>query len=229
MARLKWDQIGERTYETGVDHGVLYPQKNGAYPTGVAWNGLISISENPSGAEDNALWADNIKYLNLKSAEDFGLSVECYTYPPEWAQCNGEADLAEGVTIGQQARNTFGLCYRTKKGNDTEGSDHGYKLHLVYNCSASPSDKSYESENDSPTALTFSYEITTTPIPVDGKNADGKDFRPSATVIIDSTLVNKEKLAALEEILYGKDGEGNAAKGPRLPLPNEIKELFAAA
>lgn len=224
MAKLKWDQIGERTYETGVDRGVLYPQKNGKYPVGVAWNGLISISENPSGAEDNALYADNIKYLNLKSAEDFGLTVECYTYPDEWAQCNGEADLATGVTIGQQSRNTFGLCYRTKKGNDTEGSDYGYKLHLVYACSAAPSDKSYESENDSPSALTFSYEVTTTPIPVAGKNTDGKDFRPSAVVIIDSTLADKEKLAELEEILYGNEEED-----ARLPLPDEIKELFAAA
>lgn len=224
MAKLKWDQIGERTYETGVDHGVLYPQKNGKYPVGVAWSGLISISENPSGAEDNAMYADNIKYLNLKSAEDFGVTIECYTYPPEWAQCNGEAELATGVTIGQQSRNTFGLAYRTKKGNDTEGSDYGYKLHLVYACSASPSDKSYESENDSPSAITFSFEVTTTPIPVSGKNADGKDFRPSAVVVIDSTLVDKDKLAELEEILYGNEEED-----ARLPLPDEIKELFAAA
>lgn len=230
--KLKWDQVGEKTYETGVDHGVLYPYKDGSYPEGFAWNGLTSVSENPSGAEDNALYADNMKYLNLKSAEEFGLTIECYTYPPEWAACNGESELIKGVTLGQQRRNTFGFSYRTKKGNDTEGEDHGFKIHLVYGCSASPSDKSYETVNDSPDAIVFSYEVTTTPIDVSGKDSNGKPFKPVSSITIDSTLIDPEKLTLLEEILYGKNAVDDPenpveAVAPRLPFPDELKTLLA--
>lgn len=237
MAKIKWDQIGERIYETGCDHGVLYPQKNGAYPKGVAWNGLVSVTEAPSGAEDNALYADNMKYLNLKSAEEFGATIECFTYPDEWAACNGESDLAPGVTLSQQRRNTFGLSYRTKKGNDTEGEDYGFKIHLIYGASASPSEKSYGTVNDSPEAITFSYEITTTPVDVSGKDDNGKPFKPVACVTVDSTKVDPEQLAALEKILYGTDevkgieedgSDSVPATEPRLPLPDELKEIFAA-
>lgn len=225
MAMLKWDQTGERIYETGVDHGVLYPQKEGAYPEGEAWNGLINITESPSGAEDNPLYADNMKYLNIKSNEDYGATVECYTYPDGWAACNGEADLAKGVTLGQQRRNTFGMSYRTNIGNDTDGNDHGYKLHLVYNCSSSPSEKSYGTINDSPEAITFSYEITTTPVPVSGNDVDGKPFKPTAVITVDSTKVDPEKLAELEKILYGSDDSPETKA--RLPLPDEIRTIFA--
>lgn len=225
--KLKWDQIGEKLYETGVDHGVLYPQKNGAYPKGVAWNGLTSVSENPSGAEDNALYADNMKYLNLKSAEEYGATIECYTYPPEWSACNGESELSPGVMLGQQRRNTFGFSYRTKIGNDTDGEDYGFKIHLVYGCSASPSEKSYSTVNDSPEAITFSYEITTTPVDVSGVDANGKPFKPVSCVTIDSTLVSKEQLSALETILYGSDGDEESGTDPRLPLPDELKTIFA--
>lgn len=226
MARLlEWDKVGERTYETGVDRGVLYPQVSGAYPEGVAWNGLTSVSESPSGAESTALYADNMKYLNLKSAEEFGATIECYTYPQEWKKCDGQAELAKGVTIGQQTRQNFGFCYRTKKGNDTEGEDYGYILHLIYGCSASPSEKSYETINDSPDAITFSYEITTTPINVDS-------HKPTAVITIDSTEVDADKLKSLEEILYGTaavTGETPTAEvKARLPLPDEIVTLFAA-
>lgn len=223
MAKLQWDQIGTRTYETGVDHGVLYPQKGGAYPKGVAWSGLTAVTESPSGAEDNKLYADNIAYLNLKSAEEFGATIECYTYPDEWAACNGEAEVAAGVTIGQQKRNTFGFSYRTKIGNDTEGDDHGYKLHLIYAASASPSEKSYGTTNDSPEAITFSYEVSTTAVPVEGTDADGNEYRPTASITIDSTKTDKAKLKALEDILYGTE-ELEA----RLPLPTEIFTMFAA-
>lgn len=226
MAMLKWDQVGEKLYETGVDHGVLYPQKNGTYPKGVAWNGLISVTESPSGAEDNPLYADNTKYLNIKSNEDYGATIECYTYPDEWAACNGEADLATGVTLGQQRRNTFGLSYRTNIGNDTDGNDHGYKLHLIYGCSASPSEKSYSTINDSPEPITFSYEVTTTPIPVSGNDLDGNPFKPTAAITIDSTKVSKANLEALEKILYGSDE--SSGTDARLPLPDELKQIFAA-
>lgn len=220
--QLEWDKTGERTYETGVDRGVLYVQDKGLYPKGVPWNGLTSYSENPSGAEDTALYADNIKYLNLKSAEEFGATIECYTYPPEWRACDGTASLATGVTIGQQARKNFGLCVRTRMGNDTDGDAYGYQLHLLYGGSASPSERSYETVNDSPSAITFSYDISTTPINVDG-------FRPTSIVVVDSTLVDPDKLAALEEILYGTAAvEGGTATDARLPLPGEIKTLFAA-
>lgn len=221
MSRIVWDEIGKREYETGVDRGVLYPQKNGQYTNGVAWNGIISVSENPSGAEDNALYADNIKYLNIKSAEELGLTIECYTYPDEWDECDGSAEIASGVKIGQQKRNTFGFSYRTKIGNDTEGEDHGYKLHLVYGCSASPSERSYQTVNESPEAITFSYEITTTPVPMDG-------YKAVALLTVDSTRVeDPDSLAKLEDILYGKDGDSSDA--PRLPLPNEVAEIFKVA
>lgn len=215
--KLEWDAVGSRTYETGVDHGVLYPQKEGAYPKGVAWNGLISVSENPSGAEDNPLYADNMKYLNIKSAEELGATIECYTYPDEWDACNGEAELLPGVKLGQQSRNTFGFSYRTKIGNDTEGEDHGYKLHMLYGCSASPSERSYQTVNDSPEAITFSYEVSTTPVVLDG-------FKPVASITIDSTKIEPEALAALEKVLYG-DEENDA----KLPMPSELKSILDVA
>lgn len=218
MASLVWDEVGKREYETGVDHGVLYPQKNGQYIGGVAWNGLISVSENPSGAEDNPLYADNIKYLNIKSAEELNLTLECYTYPKEWEQCDGSAELIPGVTVSQQKRNTFGLCYRTKVGNDTEGEDHGYKLHLVYGCSASPSERSYQTINETPEAITFSYDISTTPVPLDG-------YKAVALITIDSTKLDDEAdLAALEKILYGDELDE-----PRLPMPNELASILKVA
>lgn len=227
MSKLKWDEIGKRFYETGVDHGVLYLQQDGVYSRGVAWSGLISVSESPSGAEDSPLYADNMKYLNLKSAEEFGATIECYSYPDEWDECNGEAELAEGVKLGQQKRNTFGFSYRTKIGNDTQNDEYGYKIHLIYGCSAAPSEKSYSTVNDSPEAITFSYEVTTTPVTCE-------DFKPVSSVTIDSTKVDKEKLAQLEEILYGKDGDASdpdntiPAVEARLPLPDELKVIFAA-
>ena len=214
MSKIIWDEVGERTYETGVDHGVLYVQDNNKYPKGVAWNGLITVSMNPSGAEDNKLYADNIPYLNIKSAEELGISIECYTSPDEWAECDGTAELVKGVTIGQQKRKYFGLSYRTKVGNDTEGEDYGYKIHLIYNCSAAPSERSYQTVNDSPEAITFSYDITTTPIPLDG-------YKPTASIEIDSRTVDPEKLASLEKILYGDD-DAEA----RLPLPNELVSIL---
>ncbi len=223
MSRIKWDQIGQRKYKTGIDHGVLYPQAGGLYPKGVAWNGLTNVTETPSGAENTALYADNIKYLNLKSAEDFGLTVECYTTPDEWEACNGEAAAAQGVTIAQQSRNTFGLCYRTLLGNDTDGQDYGYELHLVYGCSASPAERSFGTVNDSPDAITFSYEISTISVPVEG-------FKPTSLLTINSKTADPTKLAALEEILYGKDAGGSTeAVDPRLPLPDEVIAIMSAA
>lgn len=222
MSKLVWDKSGERIYETGVDRGVLYPQSaEGAYPKGVAWNGLTAVTESPSGAEATALYADNIKYLNLLSTEEFGATVEAYTYPDEFGACNGEADLVKGVAIGQQARKSFGMCYRTKIGNDIDGNEYGYKLHLIYGALAAPSEKGYNTINDSPDAITFSWEIKTTPVEVPG-------FKPTASVTIDSTEVDKEKLAALEEILYGKDpaSEGGQGVDPRLPLPSELVTIF---
>lgn len=223
MAKIKWDQTGERKFKTGVDHGVLYPQVSGAYPKGVAWNGLISVTKTPSGAEDNKLYADNMEYLNIRSAETVGLTIECYMYPDEWAQCNGESELADGVTLGQQRRSRFGFAYRTKLGNDTEGEDHGFELNLVYGCSASPSEQASQTINESPEAATFSYEVSTTPIDISGVGPDGKPYKPSATITIDSTKADRAKLTALEEILYGTE-----EAEPRLPLPDEIRTLFAA-
>ena len=225
MSKLVWDQTGERYYETGVKQGVLYPQATGGtYPKGVAWNGLTAVTESPSGAEATALYADDIKYLNLISAEEFGATIEAYTYPDEFAQCDGSATLATGVSIGQQSRKAFGLCYRTALGNDVDGNDFGYKLHIIYNALAAPSEKAYATINDSPEAITFSWEVTTTPVNVPG-------FKPTASITIDSTKADKSKLASLEEILYGKDAPSNGGEGtdPRLPLPDEIATLMSAA
>ena len=225
MSKLVWDQTGERYYETGVKQGVLYPQASGGtYPKGVAWNGLTAVTESPSGAETTALYADDIKYLNLISAEEFGATIEAYTYPDEFAQCDGSATLATGVSIGQQSRKAFGLCYRTTLGNDVDGNDFGYKLHIIYNALAAPSEKAYATINDSPEAITFSWEVTTTPVNVPG-------FKPTASITIDSTKVDKTKLASLEEILYGKDAPSSGGEGtdPRLPLPDEIATLMSAA
>ena len=215
MARLVWDQTGQKTYETGVKQGVLYPQgEGGAYPKGYAWNGLTGVTESPSGAESNPLYADDIKYLNLISAEEFGATIEAYTYPDEFAECDGSAEIAPGVTIGQQARKTFGMAYKTTFGNDVDGNEHGYKLHLIYGALATPSEKAYATINDSPEAITFSWEVTTTPVAVEG-------FKPTASLTIDSTKVDKDKLTALEDILYGKD-----SVEARLPLPNEVATLM---
>ena len=221
MPKLTWDNTGERIFETGVKQGVLYPiQSDGKYTKGVAWNGLTAVTESPSGAEATALYADDIKYLNLLSNEEFGATIEAYTYPDEFAECDGSAELATGVMIGQQKRKTFGLAYRTAFGNDSDGVDHGYKLHLVYGCLAAPSEKAYATINDSPEAITFSWEVSTTPVSVTG-------FKPTSQITIDSTKVKPEKLTALEEILYGKDGDGGSAVEPRLPLPDEIAALFS--
>lgn len=201
MSRLTWDNTGERFYETGVKNGVLYPiQSDGKYSKGVAWNGLTAVTESPSGAEATPLYADDIKYLNLISNEEFGATIEAYTYPDEFAECDGSAALTKGVMLGQQKRKTFGLCYRTSVGNDVDGSDYGYKLHLIYGCLAAPSEKAYATINDSPEAITFSWEISTTPVNVDG-------FKPTSQIIIDSTKLDetgKTKLTSLEDILYGK-------------------------
>lgn len=225
MAKIVWDKTGEHFYETGVKNCVLYIPTEGVYSKGVAWNGITAITESPSGAEATALYADDTKYLNLYSVEEFGATIEAYTYPDEFAECDGSAELVAGVKIGQQARKPFGLCYRTTIGNDTDGNDHGYKLHIIYGAMASPSEKSYNTINDSPEAVTFSWELTTTPVNVAGA-------KPTASITIDSTKVDKQKLAALEEVLYGKDGTGGDHTGatePRLPLPDEIKTIMTAA
>ena len=223
MARLIWDQVGERTYETGVRNGVLYPRlADGSYPLGVAWNGLTAVTESPSGAEPTALWADDIKYLVLMSAEEFGATIEAYTYPDEFIPCDGSAELVPGTYIGQQNRQSFGFAYRTTLGNDTMLNDHGYKLHLIYGAVASPSEKAYQTINDSPEAITFSWEVTTTPVPVLNPL-----LRPTASITIDSTKVDATKLAALEDILYGT-GDATTGIAPRLPLPDEVATLLAA-
>lgn len=211
-----WDQVGERLYETGVDHGVLYLPNTttGVYDTGFAWNGLTTVTESPSGAEASPQYADNIKYLNLISAEEFGGTIEAFTYPDEFAECDGSAVPAPGVILGQQGRRVFGLSYRTRMGNDLEGTDYGYKLHLLYGCQAAPSEKAYATINDSPEALAFSWEITTTPVPVTG-------YKPTALIVIDSTVVDSADLTALETILYGA-----AATEPKLPTPDEVIALF---
>lgn len=221
MSKIEWDKTGEKLYETGVKNGVLYlPDESGAYINGVAWNGLTSVKESPSGAEATPLYADDIKYLELTSAEEFGGTLECYTYPDEFAECDGSAEVAPGVIIGQQNRKTFGLCYRTTLGNDIKSNEYGYKLHLIYGAKASPSEKAYSTINDSPEAITFSYEISTTPVNVTG-------YKPTASLIVDSTKVSAEKMAALEAILYGKDGiESSPNNNPRLPLPDEVITLL---
>jgi hypothetical protein len=218
MTALVWDQTGERLYETGVDHGVLYiPDAGGAYSTGVAWNGLTSVSEAPSGAEPNAQYADNIKYLNLYSAEEFGATIEAFTYPDEFNPFDGLATPSPGVLVGQQTRKNFGLSYRTKIGNDIDGNDHGYKLHLIYGCTASPSEKAYNTINDSPEAITFSWEVATVPVQV-------TDYSPTSVMTIDSTKVSVSALNTLENALYG-----SAGSDPRLPLPDEVIGMFSGS
>jgi hypothetical protein len=213
MAKLVWDKTGERYYETGVDHGVLYVQDNtGAYPMGVAWNGLTAVTESPSGAESSPQYADNIKYLNLVSAEEFGATIEAFTYPDEFGECDGTAEPTVGVHLGQQTRKTFGLCYRTIIGNDIQNTGYGYKLHLIYGALAAPSEKAYATINDSPEAITFSWEVTTTPTPVTG-------YKPVASLTIDSTKVDATKLATLEDMLYGTDAD---AGGAYLPTPDVV-------
>lgn len=215
MAKIKWDETGEKIYETGVKNGVLYlPDETGAYVKGVAWNGLTAVTESPSGAESTPLYADDIKYVELFSAEEFGATLECYTYPDEFAECDGSAEVTPGVIIGQQNRKTFGLCYRTTLGNDVKGNEYGYKLHLIYGAKAAPSEKSYSTINDSPEAITFSYEITTTPVNVTG-------HKPTASLTINSTKVDPTKLQQLEAMLYG--GDSTEAK---LPLPDEVINLL---
>ena len=230
MTRIVWDKTGEHLYETGVDHVVLYvSDSNGTYPNGVAWNGVTSYNESPSGGDANDLWADNIKYLSLRAAEDFGATVEAYTYPDEWAQCDGSAEIAPGVMAGQQGRKMFGLCVRTVLGNDVDLNEHGYLLHLIYGATASPSERSYQTINDSPDAITFSWELTTVPTPVTG-------FKPTARIVIDSTKADAAKLAILEAVLYGtNDGEtidlgtyngSDRQAGPRLPMPDEVIDIL---
>lgn len=217
MAKLVWDEVGKRTYETGVDKGVLYVQDDeGAYGKGVAWNGLTAVNESPSGAEPTALYADNTKYLELTSKEEYGATIEAYTYPDEFEACDGSAEVGTGVVIGQQSRKVFGLCYRTVKGNDVKNNDYGYKIHLVYGCKAKPAQKNYQTINDSPEAITFSWEVSTTPVEVEG-------FKPTATVTIDSTKVTAEKLKSIEEALYGTE-----TVEPKLLLPSEIVAIVKA-
>lgn len=214
MSKLVWDQAGARLYETGTKKGVLYPIASGKYPKGVAWNGLTAVTESPEGAEPTALYADDIKYLNILSTEEFKATVEAYTYPDEFAACDGSAELTKGVTIGQQKRKMFGMSYVTTLGNDTDGDSHGYKIHIIYGALAAPSEKSYSSKNDSPEAVTFSWELSTTPVEVEG-------FEPTASLVIDSTTVESQYLSKLEEVLYG-----SADKEARLPLPDEIKTIL---
>lgn len=215
MSKLVWDATGSREYETGVKNGVLYVQNgSGTYEKGVAWNGLISVTESPSGAEATPLYADDIKYLELFSTEEFGATIECYTYPEEFEACDGSAEIATGVVIGQQNRTSFGLCYRTTLGNDVKGNEYGYKLHLIYGCKAAPSEKAYSTINDSPEAITFSYEVTTTPVQVTG-------HKPTASLVIDSTKIEPSKLAQIEAKLYG-----DASNEASLPTPDKILELI---
>lgn len=217
MAKLIWDNTGEKFYETGVSKGVLYVHDGSAYGNGVVWNGLTAITESPSGAEATALYADDIKYLNLISAEEFGATIEAYTYPDEFAECNGEAELAVGVMIGQQARKTFGMCYRTAVGNDQKNTEYGYKLHLIYGALAAPSERAYSTINDSPEAITFSWEVKTTPIPVTKVD----NVKPTSYVVIDSTKVDKAKMTAIENKLYGTESEE-----PTLLMPDDIFDIL---
>lgn len=221
MSAIVWDKTGERIYESGVDHGVLYPQD----AAGVAWNGLIGITESPSGAESNPQYADNIKYLDLMSAEEFGATIEAYMYPVEFEECDGTAEVAPGVTIGQQNRKAFGMSYRTKVGNDVAGQDYGYKLHMFWGAKASPSEKNFQTINESPEATTFSWEVTTTPVVLTTINPKtNKVYNPTASMTVNSTKVDATKLAALEKILYG-DTESE----PRLPTPDEVIAMFATS
>lgn len=227
--RIQWDKIGEKLYEAGVDHCVLYPvNPQGEYTPGVPWNGITSVSETPEGAEPQSQYADNIKYLTIMSAEEHNGTIEAYTAPDEWAQCDGNKEMTKGVVIGQQNRKAFGLSYRTKIGNDTDGQDHGYKLHLLYGAKASPSERTYETINDSPEPISFSWEYTTDPVPVTGA-------LPTSLLTIDSTKVDPDRLAALEDILYGSDASAiddgddttsSSGTDPRLPLPDEVIALL---
>ena len=220
MAKIVWDATGERLFETGVDHGVIYPQATGGtYPKGAAWNGLTAVTESPSGAEPTPLYADNIKYLTLMSVEEFAFTIEAYMYPDEFAECNGEGTLAKGVIIGQQKRKTFGLSYRSLIGNDVDGDSHGYKLHLVYGALAAPSEMARSTVNDTPEASTMSWECSTTPVSV-------ANFKPTANIVIDSTKADPIKLKELENILYGSDSESTES---RLPLPDEVASLMGEA
>lgn len=221
MTQLNWDATGERLYETGVDHGVLYEIDNaGEYVNGVAWNGLTAVTESPSGAEASPQYADNIKYLNLVSAEQFGGTIEAFTYPVEFEKCDGSAAPTAGVSIGQQTRKTFGFSYRTRVGNDLEGPDYGYKLHLIYGCLAAPSERAHSTINDSPEAITFSWEISTTPVEVG--TIGGTEYKPTATITIDSTKVDPTKLALLEDQLYG-----TVSTDPSMPLPADVIALMS--
>jgi len=217
MSKAVWDEIGKHVYETGVDHGMLYPEVNNAYPVGCVWNGLTGVTESPSGAEATPLYADNIKYLNLVSVEEYGATINAYTYPDEWMQCDGSAEIMTGVTIGQQPRKEFGFVYRTRIGNDTQLDNYGYKLHLIYNALASPSDQEHSTVNDSPEATEFSWEISTTAIPVEG-------YKPTATLVIDSTKTTTAALKAIEDVLFGTD-----STDPRLPLPGEVLTIMKNA
>jgi hypothetical protein len=221
MTKLQWDQVGARRYETGVDHGVLYiPNNVGVYDIGYSWNGLTTLTESPSGAESNPQFADNIKYLNLVSAEEFGGTIEAFTYPEEFAQCDGTAEPEPGVAVGQQTRKLFGLSYRSRVGNDLLGTDYGYKLHLVYNCLAAPSEKAFATVNDSPEAIGFSWQFSTTPLAIG--TVGGIDYKPAATITIDSTKVDADALLALEDFLYGTSGTD-----PSLPQPVDVLGLFS--
>ncbi len=232
MSKIVWDKTGERLYETGCDRGVLYPiQSDGTYSKGVAWNGLTGITESPSGAEASPIYADNIKYANLISNEEFGATIEAYMYPDEFAECDGSVEILPGVYAGQQSRKTFGLAYRTVLGNDTDLNEYGYKLHLVYGCLAAPSEKSYSTINDSPEAATLSWEISTTPVSIDS-TIDGKKLKSTSILTFDSTKFKAQFMTKLEEILYGKDPtatDGSDGVEPRLPLPDEIIKLFQEA
>lgn len=226
---LVWDDVSERLYETGVDHGVLYVagsgEDAGTYPLGVVWNGLTAVTESPEGAESNAQYADNIKYVNIVSAEDFKATIEAFTYPDEFAECDGSVAVITGVNIGQQPRKTFGMAYRTVIGNDTDGQSHGYKIHLIYGCTAAPSEKAYNTINDSPEAITFSWEVSTTTVPVSG-------HKPTATLVLDSTKLEDYQMKAIENVLFGTDPDtaaGTTGTDPRLPLPDEVISIIQGA
>ena len=221
MSKIVWDVAGEHFYETGVRNGVLYVHDGDKYGTGVAWNGLTAITESPSGAEATPLYADDIKYLNLVSAEEFGATIEAYTYPEEFAQCNGEAELIAGVTVGQQDRKVFGLCYRTTVGNDVKSNAYGYKLHLIYGALAAPSERAYSTINDSPEAITFSWEVSTTPVNVE---IEGQSFKPTSYICVDAQKVGAAKMKLLEDKLYGTESDEAT-----LPLPSEIYAILNAA
>lgn len=225
MAKLTWDETGERLYETGVKNCVLYPMSSsGTYPAGVAWNGITAITESPSGAEETPLYADDIKYLSLYSAEEFGATIEAYTYPDEFMECDGSKSFIDGAYLGQQDRKAFGLVYKTVLGNDIDGNSHGYKLHLIYGCKASVSEKAYNTINDSPEAITFSWEVTTTPV---SATINGVEYKPTSIITVDSTKVTEAGLTALENALFGTDGSGSTGTAARLPLPAEVYTLLA--